>query len=75
MDELAAGGDSGSDDGEDDSEDDFLRTELTIGSNSLGQQNLIGNLTANLKPKLREERAFQIHIPSWKLHFASHLRS
>ena len=52
-----------------------LRTRLTIESNSLGQQNLIGYLIANLKPKLREERASQIHIPSWKLHFVSHLCS
>ena len=53
----------------------LLRTQLTIESNSLGQQNLIGYLIANLKPKLREERASQIHIPSWKLHFESHLCS
>ena len=53
----------------------MLRTQLTIESNSLRQQNLIGYLIANLKPKLREERASQIHIPSWKLHFVSHLCS
>ena len=53
----------------------MLRTRLTIESNSLGQQNLIGYLVANLKPKLPEERASQIHIPSWKLHFVSHLCS
>ena len=35
---------------------EVLRTRLTIESNSLGQQNLIGYLIANLKPKLREER-------------------
>ena len=53
----------------------LLRTHLTIESNSLGQQNLIGYLIANLKPKLREERESQIHISSWKLHFVSHLCS
>ena len=53
----------------------MLRTRLTIESNSLGQQNLIGYLIANLKPKLWEERASQIHIPSRKLHFESHLCS
>ena len=54
---------------------EFSRTQLTIESNSLGQQNLIGYLIANLKPKLWEERASQIHIPSRKLHFVSHLCS
>ena len=53
----------------------ILRTRWTIESNSVVQQNLIGYLIANLKPKLREERASQIHIPSWKLHFVSHLCS
>ena len=52
-----------------------LRTRWTIESNSVAQQNLIGYLIANLKPKLWEERASQIHIPSWKLHFESHLSS
>ena len=54
---------------------DSLRTQLTIESNSLRQANLIEYLIANVKLKLREERAFQIHIPSWKLHFVSHLCS
>ena len=53
----------------------LLRTRLTIESNSLGQQNIIGYLIANLKQKLREERESQIHIPSWKLHFIWHLCS
>ena len=53
----------------------LLRTQLTIESNSLRQQNLIGYLIANLKPKLWEERASEIHIPSWKLHFETHLCS
>ena len=44
-----------------------LRTQLTIESNSLLQQNLVGYLIVNLKLKLREERESQIHIPSWKL--------
>ena len=54
---------------------EMLRTQLTIESNSPRRQNLIGYLIANLKPKLWEERASQIHIPSWKLHFESHLCS
>ena len=41
---------------------EILRSRWTIESNSVLQQNLIGNLIANLKPKLREERASQIHI-------------
>ena len=53
----------------------LLRTQLTIESNSLLQQNLIEYLIANLKPKLLEEGESQIHIPSWKLHFVSHLCS
>ena len=38
-------------------------------------ENLIEYLIANLKLNLREERESQIHIPSWKLHFVSHLCS
>ena len=53
----------------------ILRFRWTIASNSLQRQNLIEYPIVNLKLNLREEKESQIHIPSWKLHFVSHLCS